>query len=51
VSRHLGQLERAGLVTVEGRRGSKYYAVNPGRLESIAGTLRELGAKARGQIG
>jgi DNA-binding transcriptional ArsR family regulator len=47
VSRHLAQLERAGLVTVEGRRGSKYYAVNPLRLESIAAALIERGARAR----
>jgi DNA-binding transcriptional ArsR family regulator len=47
VSRHLGQLERAGLVTVEGRRGSKYYAVNPERLETIASALLDLGAQAR----
>jgi DNA-binding transcriptional ArsR family regulator len=47
VSRHLGQLERAGLVTVEGRRGSKYYAVNPARLESMAQALAERGARAR----
>jgi DNA-binding transcriptional ArsR family regulator len=48
-SRHLAQLQRAGLVSVEARRGSKYYAVNPARLESIAATLAERGAKARRQ--
>lgn len=47
ISRHLSVLERAGLVTVEGRRGSKYYAVNAERLEAIAATLVERGAKAR----
>jgi DNA-binding transcriptional ArsR family regulator len=47
VSRHLSQLERAGLVTVQARRGSKYYAVDPGRLDAIAGALAERGAKAR----
>ena len=39
VSRHLAQLERAGLVTVEARRGSKFYAVNAARLESLAAAL------------
>lgn len=47
VSRHLGQLERTGLVTVEARRGSKYYAVNPARLEAIAASLVARGAAAR----
>jgi DNA-binding transcriptional ArsR family regulator len=47
VSRHLSQLERAGLVTVEARRGSKYYAVNPVKLESIASALLARGSRAR----
>lgn len=47
VSRHLAQLERAGLITVESRRGSKYYAVNPTRLEAVASALLERGARAR----
>lgn len=47
VSRHLSQLERAGIVTVDLRRGSKYYAVNPARLDAIAAALIERGAKAR----
>lgn len=47
VSRHLSQLERAGLVTVQARRGSKYYAVNPARFEAVASALIERGAKAR----
>ena len=46
-SRHLAQLERAGLVTVEARRGSKYYAVNSSRLEGVASALSERGARAR----
>lgn len=46
-SRHLSQLERAGLVTVQARRGSKYYAVNPARLEALASSLVERGARAR----
>jgi DNA-binding transcriptional ArsR family regulator len=47
VSRHLGQLERAGLVTVDARRGSKYYAVNPGKFEAIALALQERSERAR----
>lgn len=47
VSRHLSQLERAGLVTVEARRGSKYYAVNPARLDAAAAALAARGAAAR----
>ncbi|MCC2629806.1 MAG: transcriptional regulator, ArsR family [Thermomicrobiales bacterium] len=47
VSRHLGQLERAGLVTVEARRGSKYYAVNPGKFEAVASALQERSDRAR----
>jgi DNA-binding transcriptional ArsR family regulator len=47
VSRHLSQLERAGLVTVEARRGSKYYAVNPDRFDALASALQERSARAR----
>lgn len=47
VSRHLAQLERAGLVTVEARRGSKYYAVNPDRLDAVALALQERSTSAR----
>ena len=50
VSRHLSQLERAGLVTVKARRGSKYYAVNPARFEAVASALIERGAKARAHL-
>jgi DNA-binding transcriptional ArsR family regulator len=46
-SRHLAQLERAGLVTVEARRGSKFYAVNSVKLEAVASSLVERGTKAR----
>lgn len=46
-SRHLAQLERAGLVTVEARRGSKFYAVNPNRLDGVAAALVARGQKAR----
>ncbi|MDP9366382.1 MAG: metalloregulator ArsR/SmtB family transcription factor [Chloroflexota bacterium] len=43
VSRHLAQLERAGLVAVRPRRGSKYYGLVPDRLEAVAGALRVKG--------
>ncbi len=46
-SRHLAQLERAGIVTVAARRGSKYYAVNADRLEALASALTERGSRAR----
>jgi DNA-binding transcriptional ArsR family regulator len=39
VSRHLAQLERAGLVSVDARRGSKYYAVNAARLDALSAAL------------
>ncbi len=44
VSRHLSQLERAGLVQVEPRRGMKYYAIDRTQLLSLADTLQ---ARAR----
>lgn len=44
VSRHLSQLERAGLVRVEPRRGMKYYAIDRGRMEALAESIR---ARAR----
>ena len=47
VSRHLAQLERAGIVTVDLRRGSKYYAVDPNQLEVIAAALTQRAASAR----
>jgi DNA-binding transcriptional ArsR family regulator len=40
VSRHLSQLERAGLIQVEPRRGMKYYAIDRKRVEALASTLR-----------
>ena len=40
VSRHLSQLERAGLIQVEPRRGMKYYAIDRDRVEALADTLR-----------
>lgn len=36
VSRHLSQLERAGIVRVEPRRGLKYYVLDRAQLRSIA---------------
>ena len=47
VSRHLAHLERAGIVTVDQRRGAKYYAVNPDRLEAMAGALSDRAVSAR----
>lgn len=40
VSRHLSQLERAGLVRVEPRRGMKYYAIDRDQLEILADSIR-----------
>lgn len=39
VSRHLSQLERAGLVRVEPRRGMKYYAISRDRLQMLAESI------------
>lgn len=41
VSRHLSQLERAGLVNVEPRRGMKYYALSRDRLQMLAESILE----------
>lgn len=41
VSRHLSQLERAGLVVVEPRRGMKYYAISRERLHMLAESILE----------
>lgn len=41
VSRHLSQLERAGLVKVEPRRGMKYYAISRDRLQMLAESILE----------
>jgi len=41
VSRHLSQLERAGLVNVEPRRGMKYYAISRDRLHMLAESILE----------
>ena len=40
VSRHLSQLERAGLVVVNPRGGMKYYAIDANRLAAVAETIR-----------
>jgi hypothetical protein len=40
-------LERSGLVTVKARRGSKYYAVNAAKLDTIASGLRQWSARAK----
>lgn len=40
VSRHLSQLERAGLVVVNPRGGMKYYAIDAQRLSAVAETLK-----------
>ncbi len=40
VSRHLSQLERAGLVVVHPRGGMKYYAIDAGHLARVGEALR-----------
>lgn len=40
VSRHLSQLERAGLVEVHPRGGMKYYAIDAGHLARVGEALR-----------
>lgn len=47
VSRHLSQLERAGLVQVEPRRGMKYYAIDRSRMQSLAESIQ---SRARLQV-
>ena len=39
VSRHLAQLERAGLIRVNPRRGMKYYAIDADHLHRLATTI------------
>ncbi len=43
VSRHLSQLERAGLITVQPKGGMKYYAVDGRRIAEIAAAIRAHG--------
>jgi len=40
VSRHLSQMERAGLIDVSPRRGLKFYSVNAATLDALAATFR-----------
>ena len=40
VSRHLSQMERAGLIGVSPRRGLKFYSVNADTLDALAVTFR-----------
>ncbi len=40
VSRHLSQLERAGLVSVRPRGGMKYYAIDAARVDAVAAAVR-----------
>ncbi|MCC6313596.1 MAG: winged helix-turn-helix transcriptional regulator [Thermomicrobiales bacterium] len=47
VSRHLAQLERAGLIGVAPRGGSKYYSVNADALEALAVTFAARRASLR----
>lgn len=51
VSRHLSQMERSGLVTVEARRGAKFYRVGQERLDLVAdGLRRRSGGKAAASV-
>lgn len=47
VSRHLAQMERAGLIAVSPRGGLKFYSVNAATLEALAGTFRARAETAR----
>ncbi len=40
VSRHLSQMERAGLIDVSPRRSLKFYSVNADTLDALAATFR-----------
>jgi DNA-binding transcriptional ArsR family regulator len=46
VSRHLSQLERAGLVVVYPRGGMKYYAIDAGHLARVGEALRYRASEA-----
>ncbi len=50
VSRHLSQLERAGLVVVNPRGGMKYYAIDAGRLAAVGETLMNRARDDHGAI-
>lgn len=47
VSRHLSQLQRAGIVDVTPRRGSKYYSINVESLDALAMTFQNRGDTVR----
>jgi DNA-binding transcriptional ArsR family regulator len=47
VSRHLSQLERAGLIDVSPRRGLKFYSVNADALDGLALTFRSRADEVR----
>jgi len=51
VSRHLSQLERAGLVAVNPRGGMKYYAIDANRLAAVADTLKSRAVHAAATAG
>jgi DNA-binding transcriptional ArsR family regulator len=51
VSRHLSQLERAGLVAVNPRGGMKYYAIDADHLARVGECLRHRAAEAKGAGG
>lgn len=47
VSRHLSQLERAGLLAVSPRRGLKFYSVNADAFDALAATFQAQGDAIR----
>lgn len=47
VSRHLSQLERAGLIGVSPRKGQKFYSVQVETLDSLAVTFTEKASRMR----
>jgi DNA-binding transcriptional ArsR family regulator len=50
VSRHLSQLERAGLIEVNPRRGLKFYSVNADLLDHLALTFRTRAEEVRASM-
>lgn len=48
VSRHLSQLERAGLIDVSPRRGLKFYSVNAATLDALAASFKVRADELRG---
>jgi DNA-binding transcriptional ArsR family regulator len=51
VSRHLSQLERAGLVVVNPRGGMKYYAIQAAHLAAVGETLKRRAMQVSGMVG